>query len=89
MLLERPIISYVYDIDQYISDRGIVDPYDELTPGPYVFTQEDLVEKLATVDEWFDLERTRYYRNEFMSACDGHSTERIFNYVFERSKTEI
>ncbi len=82
MLLERPIISYIYDIDQYISDRGIVDPYDQLAPGPYAFTKDELTEALATVEDWFDVERIRDYRREFMSACDGHSTERIFNYVF-------
>ncbi len=82
MLMERPIISYIYDLDEYISDRGIMDPYEELVPGPYTFNTEELVEALETVDEWFDIERMRAYRKEFMGACDGHSTERIFNYVF-------
>lgn len=82
LLLERPIISYIYDIDEYIQDRGLFLSYDQLAPGPYVSTQEELIEKLRTVDDWFDIERTRKYREEFMSACDGHSTERIYRYVF-------
>lgn len=82
LLFERPIISYIFDIDKYINDRGFFYPYDQLAPGPYVFTQEELVEKLLTVDEWFDIDRTRAFKEEFMSACDGHSTERIYNYVF-------
>ena len=82
LLLERPIISYIYDIDDYIRDRGLYYPYEQLAPGPYVFTQEELIEKLQTVSEWFDLKKTRRYREEFMSACDGHSTERIYRYVF-------
>ena len=81
-LLERPVISYIYDIDTYDKDRGLFYPYDQLAPGPYVFTQEELVEKLLTVEEWFDMDRIRAYRNEFMSACDGHSTQRIYDYVF-------
>lgn len=82
LFLERPIISYVYDLDKYIQDRGLFLPYDQLAPGPYVFNQEELIEKLQTVDKWFDIERIRAYRKEFMSACDGHSTERIYQYVF-------
>lgn len=81
-LLERPVISYIYDIDTYDKDRGLFYPYDQLAPGPYIFTQEELVEKLLTVEEWFDVDRIRAYRNEFMSACDGHSTQRIYDYVF-------
>jgi len=86
LLLERPIISYIYDIDKYIKDRGFYFPYDEMVPGPYVFNQEELVEKIQTVSQWFDIEKTRKYRQEYMSACDGHSTERIYNYVFGRGR---
>lgn len=84
MLMERPIISFIYDIDGYISDRGLFFPYEQLAPGPYVFTTEELLEKLLTVDDWFDIERVRAYKEEFMSACDGHSTQRIYDYVFHR-----
>ncbi len=89
LIYERPIISYIYDIDKYISDRGIVDPFEELAPGPYVFNQEELTEAIRTVDDWFDAEKTHRYREEFMCACDGHSTERIFNYVFNNKKDVI
>lgn len=82
LLLERPMISYIYDIDNYAKDRGLFSPYEQLAPGPYVFTQEELIEKLQTVSEWFDLKKTQRYREKFMSACDGHSTERIYRHVF-------
>lgn len=84
LLLERPIISYIFDIDTYIKDRGLFFPYDQLAPGPYVFTQEELTERLLTVEEWFDIDRIRLLKDEFMSACDGHSTQRIYDYVFHQ-----
>ena len=83
LLLERPVISFIYDLDTYISDRGLFAPYDQLAPGPYVFDQDELTKAILTVDEWFDVERIREYKNKFMSACDGHSTERIYKYFFE------
>lgn len=82
LLFDRPVISYIYDLDNYIKDRGLFFPYDQLAPGPYVFTQEELIEKLQTVSDWFDIDRIRRYKEEFMSACDGHSTERIYRHVF-------
>lgn len=82
LLFERPVISYVFDIDEYVKDRGFFHPYDELAPGPYVFNQDELIAALTTVDQWFDVERVRQYKEKFMSACDGHSTERIFEAVF-------
>ena len=82
LLLERPLISYIYDLDDYIKDRGLFSPYETLIPGPYVFTQEELTKKLQTIDTWFDVDRIRRYRQEFMSACDGHSTERIYQHLF-------
>lgn len=88
LLMERPIISYIYDIDKYIKDRGLYFPYEQLAPGPYVFSQEALMDKIKTVSEWFDVEKVRKLKEEFMSACDGHSTERIFNYVFGNGKDE-
>lgn len=83
MLLERPIISYIYDIDDYAGGRGFFDQYDKLAPGPYVITQDALLEKLLTIEEWFDPDRLRKYRERFMAACDGHSTERIYRYIFD------
>ncbi len=82
MLFERPIISYVPDLEKYESDRGLFMPYTEIAPGPYVTTQDELIQKLKTVEEWFDPKRIRQYKDRFMSACDGHSTERIYNKVF-------
>ena len=89
LLLERPLISYIYDLDDYIRDRGLFSPYETLIPGPYVYTQGELIEKLRTVDAWFDVDRLRRYRQEFMSACDGHSTEKIYRYVFGPLKGSV
>lgn len=86
LLLERPIVSYIFDLDDYVSDRGLFCPYEETMPGPYAFDQEELLDALLTVDQWFDIEKTRRYRKKFMADCDGHTTERIFHYVFDKDK---
>lgn len=84
LLLGRPIISYIPDLDDYVSDRGLFYPFEETMPAPYAFNQEELLEYLLTVDNWFNPSDILPYREKFMSACDGHSTERIFNIVFNQ-----
>ena len=32
-------------------------------------------------DRCFDRERVARFRREFMSACDGHATDRILDYL--------
>lgn len=88
LLLERPIISYIYDISRYTADRGFFYPYEETAPGPYVYNQMELIEKLQNVEQWFDVDRIRRFRQEFMAACDGHSTQRIYDYIFRKEDKE-
>lgn len=84
LLLERPTLAYIPDLDEYLSDRGLFYPYDETMPGTYAFDPDELLENLLTVDQWFDIDQTRRYRKNFMAGCDGHATERIFHYVFDK-----
>lgn len=81
-LLGRPMAFFAYDKDDYDDWRGFYYDYDELTPGPVFSRNEDLVDYLAHVDERFDADRVRLFRDRFMSACDGRATERIIGEVF-------
>lgn len=83
-LLERPMAFFAYDKEDYDGWRGFYYDYDELTPGP-VFTQnEQLVDWLAGLNADCDLSEVRAFRDKFMSACDGRSTERIYREIFSR-----
>lgn len=80
-LFNRPIAFFAPDIADYDDWRGFYYDYDELTPGP-VFTQTDsLVEWVCGLAGGFDKSEVRAFRNRFMSACDGYSTDRILKHV--------
>ena len=81
LLLDRPIVSYIPDLDKYNSDRGMFFPYEETLPGPYAFDPEELLETLVNLEETFDVSTIKPYRDKFMSGCDGHCTERIFKEI--------
>lgn len=76
-LFERPMLFFAYDLEEYFDWRGFYYPYEELTPGPVCRTNEELIEWIRQVDTRFDRQRVADFKNKFMSACDGHATERI------------
>ena len=80
-LLGRPMAFFAYDKADYDDWRGFYYDYDELTPGPVVETNEELVDYLLHLDERFDADQVRAFREKFMSACDGHATDRIYQEV--------
>ena len=78
-LFGRPMAFFAYDKDDYDGWRGFYYDYNELTPGPVVATNAQLIDYLQHLDERFDPEEVRAFRERFMSACDGHATDRILD----------
>ena len=76
-LMERPMIFLAYDLEEYYDDRGFYYPYEEMMPGPIVKTTEEVIERLQHLEDWFDRKLVCRFRDKFMSACDGHATERL------------
>lgn len=81
-LFERPMLFYAYDLDNYFDWRGFYYPYDELTPGPVCKTNEEMIDYIQHIEERFDRQKVIDFRNKFMSACDGHATERVMDLAF-------
>ncbi len=86
-LLVRPMIFFAYDLDEYYDWRGFYYPYEEMTPGPVCKTNEDMLEYIRHIDERFDRAQVEAFRDRFMSACDGHATERIVEDVVREGRS--
>lgn len=81
-IFERPMAFFVYDLEEYIDDRGLYYDFDEITPGPLCYTTEELIEYIESLErDGFDPAEVSAFKQRFMSSCDGHSTERILEYV--------
>lgn len=81
-LFGRPMLFFAYDIDDYDDWRGFYYDYDQLTPGPVFSDNEHMIDYLQHIDDRFDISEVEAFREKFMSACDGHATERICEEVF-------
>lgn len=76
-LFERPMIFFAFDLDDYIDARGLYYDFDEITPGPVVKTNEEMIDYIKHIDERFNKQEVIDFKNRFMCCCDGHASERI------------
>lgn len=81
VLLDRPIIFYVYDLDDYHAREGLIEDYETHMPGAKIKNQDDLfaeLEKLlAGQDDW--IAAREKVRNLYHTHKDGKSSHRIMN----------
>ena len=83
-LMDRPMIFFAYDIEDYSDWRGFYYDYDEMTPGPVYTETSELTEYIKSLPDSFeegDRDAVRAFRQKFMSGCDGHATERILEFM--------
>ena len=80
-LMERPMIFFVYDLEEYIDERGLYYNLDEITPGPLFKTNDEIIDYIQHIDEKFDKQVVIDFKNRFMCCCDGHSSERIASLI--------
>lgn len=85
-LFERPMIFFAYDLEDYFDWRGFYYNYDELTPGPIVKSTDEIIDYICHIDTRFDKAQVHAFREKFMSACDGHATDRIMELVSGKSR---
>lgn len=81
-ILNRPIVFYMYDLDQYRDQlRGFYFPIQNEAPGPIVRTEEELFDVIRNKDQLQPekSEAYRTFRQTFTSLEDGHATERVVN----------
>ncbi len=80
LLFEKPYVLFAPDLAEYERTRGVYLPYDSY--GPCIVSDGGLlgravVETLANPDmDWI-----RRCRELHVSACDGHSTDRLMEYL--------
>lgn len=80
-LFTRPMLFFAFDLENYVDYRGLYYPYSEITPGPVVKTTQDIVDYIVNIDTRFEAQKVIDFQKRFMSACDGHSTERIVKLI--------
>ncbi len=89
LLLDRPILFYAPDLQDYTKDRGFYLDYEAL-PGEIVTEPAKIgaaVERILKEEAPEMAEKRRRFRRQYMEACDGNATERILAVIRENKHT--
>jgi CDP-glycerol glycerophosphotransferase (TagB/SpsB family) len=80
LLLDRPIIFFSYDYEEYSTNmNGFVYDYESFAPGPKVKTEKELVAEIEKQANGEDKHRTerKFVRDKFYTHQDAKSSSRI------------
>lgn len=81
--LKRPIIFYMYDLEEYRDElRGFYFGLEEL-PGNIVKTEAELIEEIGKTKEFTFSEKYKNFNDKFNYLDDGNATERAVKVVLE------
>jgi len=82
VLLNKPIIYYVYDLPEYVGTggRGLYFDFEEYVYGNVAVDSNELVQMIREND--LMMEKRKIFYDKFMGACDGHATEKTCRWIF-------
>lgn len=79
-LLEKPVILFAPDLDEYSNERGLYEDYYSFSPYPVTTNEKELINKIYTAHE-MDLNTRTHFKREFFDHIDGNSAERIVKFA--------
>lgn len=88
-LLKRPMIFYMFDLEEYLVERGgfDLDIHTEL-PGPIAYNEKELMKYIKDTSWYKDYDKLMKYANrEFNYLHDGHVCERIVKKIINNEFT--
>ena len=83
-LLNKKILMYAYDKDEYLSERDFYYNYDNFVPGPIAYNNEDVINIIK--ENKFDMEKVKSFKNKFFNLEAESATKKLVDYISERSK---
>lgn len=84
--LNKPIIYFAYDKEDYENGRGLYFPFKEYIFGEVAKDTKELIKAIKKSDLCED--KREKFIEKFISACDGKSTEKTYKWIFESEKDE-
>ncbi|OOH85095.1 hypothetical protein BMT54_11915 [Pasteurellaceae bacterium 15-036681] len=80
-LMDKPIIFYAYDLDEYFDERGFYFDYATYTYGDIVKDQLELRRAILDAEDnkASYVSKKQRFLDKFMASCDGASSKRIID----------
>ncbi|RKQ34322.1 CDP-glycerol glycerophosphotransferase family protein [Oceanobacillus halophilus] len=79
-ILNKPMVFFAYDIDEYAEARGFWETYEDMVPGPIVENMNQLIEVIKKKD--FHMKRIKDFSNEWNRYSNGQSSENLVKAIY-------
>ncbi|MGX8693739.1 MAG: CDP-glycerol glycerophosphotransferase family protein [Methanobrevibacter sp.] len=79
-ILDRPIMFFVYDLDNYLkTERGFYYDFKKTVPGKLVYSSDELINAIKNND--FDKDKISGFTKTQFDVIDGKSSERVVDFL--------
>lgn len=85
-LLNKPMIFFAYDLEEYKIERGILDNYEKVVPGPVVTQTNDVINIIKK--DHFNLEQVAKYAREWNKYSTGKASENLVKYMLSEESNQ-
>ena len=83
-ILERPVLCFTYDYEQYREERGLYVDYATDMPSGILRTEDDVLNYIKTMYYEAECEKTRVMIKEKLIHLGGNATELCLEKLFEK-----
>lgn len=83
-ILERPILCFAYDYEQYRDERGLYLDYEKEMPSGILRTEDDVLRYIKTMDYKEECKKSKEMIKDRITYYGGHATETCLERLFER-----
>ncbi|MCM3112013.1 CDP-glycerol glycerophosphotransferase family protein [Lederbergia lenta] len=80
-LLDKPMVFFAYDLEEYTQSRGFWEKYEELAPGPIVYNTNELITVLK--NEQFHMEQIRTFAQQWNEYSTGRASEQLVKNIYQ------
>ena len=80
-ILNKPIVYFTYDLDEYNSDRGLYFDFSEYVYGKVAINTDELIEAIS--DNELMEDKRKIFIDKFLKNCDGHAVRNTCEWIFE------
>lgn len=81
LLVNKPIVYFAYDLDEYKNNRGLYFDLNEYIYGEISKNTNELIKSIK--NENMSKDKRKIFNEKFMNSCDGNSSKRTFETFFK------
>lgn len=85
--LQKPMIFFPYDLEEYKEKRGLLQNYESFVPGPIANSTDEISQLI--LNHQFELNKIREFSNSWNEYSDGNSAEKLIKYIISKSTSDV